>query len=112
MFKMWYNILVSNGVSYCVHDFNLSKFISVWDRACRRGEPFTHTKKGPKRGKVSQRASDTYNASTSNHLNIRGTANLEAFLFDTMLYKSQRQRTMKRGRRWQKLRQEHKQIKN
>ena len=38
-----------------------------------------------------------YNASTSNHLTIRGMANLEAFLFDTMFYKNQRQRTMKRG---------------
>jgi hypothetical protein len=38
-----------------------------------------------------------YKASISNHLNIRGTANLEAFLFDEMFYRNQRQRTMKGG---------------
>ena len=53
-----------------------------------------------------------YKASISNHLNIRGTANLEAFLFNTMFYRNQKTEDNERGRRWQKLRQEHKQIKN
>ena len=70
MFKVWYNILVSNGVRYCVHDFNLSKFISSGGRLAGMVSLFVRIKRRTKRGKVSQRASDTYKASISNHLNI------------------------------------------
>lgn len=58
MFEVWYNILVSNGVSQLLRP---------------------------------------YKASISNHLNIRGTANLEAFLFNTMFYRNQKTEDNERG---------------
>lgn len=68
---MWYNILVSNGVSQlCVHDFNLSKFISVWG-GLAVVVSLSHIKRKDLKGvKYRTRASDTYNASSSNHLAI------------------------------------------
>jgi hypothetical protein len=51
MFKVWYNILVSNGVRYCVHDFNLSKFISSGGRLAEMVSLFVRIKRRTKRGK-------------------------------------------------------------
>ena len=84
-------------VSYCVHDFNLSKIISVWGRLAVVVSLSHIQRKDLKGVKYRKGRAIQYNASTSNHLTIRGMANLEAFLFDTMFYKNQRQRTMKRG---------------
>ena len=65
-------------VSYCVHDFNLSKFISVWGRACRSGEPFAHQRKDLKGVK--------YRKGRAIHITLLSVttrvANLEAFLFN------------------------------
>jgi hypothetical protein len=69
-------------VSYCVHDFNLSEFISSGGRLAGVVS-LSHIKRKDLKGvKYRKRASDTYNASISNHLTIRGMARVEAFLFD------------------------------
>nr|DAP64101.1 MAG TPA: hypothetical protein [Caudoviricetes sp.] len=67
-------------VSYCVHDFNLSKLCGVGLAVV---VSLSHIpKKGPKRGKYRKGRVIHYNASISNHLKIRGMARVEAFLFD------------------------------
>jgi hypothetical protein len=65
-----------------VHDFNLSKLYRVWGRLAGVVS-LSHAKRKELKGvKYRKGRAIHYNASTSNPLTIRGTANLEAFLFD------------------------------
>lgn len=67
-------------VSYCVHDFNLSKLCGVGLAVV---VSLSHIQRKDLKGvKYRKGRAIQYNASTSNHLTIRGMANLEAFLFD------------------------------
>ena len=85
------------SVSCCVHDFNLSNLY-----LCGVGlavvVSLSHIKRKDLKGvKYRKGRAIHYKASISNHLNIRGTANLEAFLFNTMFYRNQKTEDNERG---------------
>lgn len=85
------------SVSYCVHDFNLSKLY-----LCGVGlavvVSLSHIKRKDLKGvKYRKGRAIQYNASISNHLTIRGMARVEAFLFDTMFYRNQKTEDNERG---------------